>query len=105
MLDIRFFDKHILIRWEKRYAARKTWRRAKSYFQRWTKREEVYDLSIGGITKKARFESSLNAREQREPAPEQRDDKNAIGADNAIGDYLDDVTAASTVKEERMRES
>ena len=84
MLDSGFFDKHILIRWEKRDATRKTWGCAKSYFQRWTKKEEVYDLSIGGTAKKARFESSLNAGEQREPAPEQRADKNAIGANDAI---------------------
>ena len=84
MLDSGFFDKHIIIRWEKRDATRKTWGRVKSYFQRWTKREEVYDLSISGTAKKARFESSLNAREQREPAPEQLGDKNSLDADDAI---------------------
>ena len=46
------------------------WDRAKTYFEKWTKREEVYDLSISGTAKKARFESSLNAQEQRGPAPE-----------------------------------
>ena len=53
MLDSRFFDKHTLMRWEKRVPARKTWGRAKTYFEKWTKREEVYDLSIGGTAKKA----------------------------------------------------
>ena len=67
MLNSGFFDKHILMRWEKHVPARKTWERAKTYFKKWTKREEVYDLSIGGTAKKAQFESSLNAQEQREP--------------------------------------
>ena len=34
MLDSGFFDKHILMRWEKRDPARKTWDRAKTYFDK-----------------------------------------------------------------------
>ena len=59
MPDSVFFDKAILIRWEKRSPARKTWGRVKAYFEKWTKREEVYDLSIGGTAKKARFQFNL----------------------------------------------
>ena len=67
MLDSGFFDKHILMRWEKRDPARKTWDCAKTYFEKWTKREKVYDVSIGGTAKKALFQSSINAQEKREP--------------------------------------
>ena len=70
-----------------------------------TRREEVYTSLIGGTAKKTRFKSSQNAREQREPADacERRDD-NAIGNDDLMREYLDNITAASTAKEEGMQE-
>ena len=64
----------------------------------------LFDLSIGGTAKKARFESSPNVREEREPEPEQLDGKNAIGSDDAIQEYIDNALTASMAKEERMQE-
>ena len=63
------FDKDILMRLEKRDPARKTWGHTKIYFEKWTKREEVYDPSFGGTLKKARFKNSLNTRTKRQPEP------------------------------------
>ena len=103
MLDSGFFDTHILMRWEKRDPTRKTWDCAKTYFEKCTKREEVYDLSIGGTAKKARFESSLNAQERRGPPPEQRDDDDTISPDDSLQEYLDNILSASTAKEERSQ--
>ena len=81
---------------------RKSWAKAKTYFKKWTKREEVYDLSVGGTAKKARFESIPQVREQ--PEPEEREDNNTIGSDDAIREYIDNVSAASMAKEERIQE-
>ena len=75
MLDSGFFDKSVLIKWGKRLPTRKTWVKAKTYFEKWTKREEVYGLSVGGTAKKARFESNLQIREQLEL--EERKDNNS----------------------------
>ena len=99
MIDSKWFDKAIIIRWEKREPARKTWEKATFYFEKMTRREESYIRGSGGTAKKTRFESSLNAREEREPASEQRDD-NVIGADDAMREYLDNITAAAAAKEE-----
>ena len=84
MLDSGFFDKHVIMMWEKRDPNRRTWGSATTYFQKWTKREEVYDLGIGGTAKKARFESSLNTRGHRGPASEQRDNGDAIGTNDSL---------------------
>ena len=68
-----------------------------------TRREETYIRGYGGTAKKAKYESSLKAREEREPASKQRDD-NAMGADDAMREYLDTITSAVTAKEERMQD-
>ena len=56
------FDKPIIIRWEKRGIERKIWEKARKFFEKMTRREEVYTSAIGGTAKKARFESSQSAR-------------------------------------------
>ena len=71
IIDSQMFDKPIIIRWEKRVPARKTWEEATAYFEKMTRREETYIRGSGGAAKKARFESSLNARKERQPASEQ----------------------------------
>ena len=68
-----------------------------------TQREETYIRGYDGTAKKAKYKSSLNAREERAPASKQLDD-NAIGADDAVRDYLATITSAATAKEERMQE-
>ena len=73
----------------------------KAYFEKWTKREEVYDLSIGGTAKKARFQSNLITRKQ--PEPEQRSDDNTISSVDASHEYINNASAAAMVKEQRMQ--
>ena len=51
------------MRWEKRDPSRKTWAKATSYFEKWTRREEKYTITAGGTAKKACFESNQQVRE------------------------------------------
>ena len=101
MLDSTYFDKSTIMKWEKRDPSRKTWAKATSYFEKWTRREEKYDISAGGTAKKTRFESNQQVREH-QPAQEQRDDSDNIGTDNALREYIDSASAASMAKEERI---
>ena len=97
MLDSTYFDNSIIMKWEKR----KTWAKATSYFEKWTRREEKYDISAGGTAKKTRFESNQQVRDHH-PAQEQRDDSDDIGTDYALREYIDSASAALMPKEERI---
>ena len=63
IIDSQMFDKPIIIRWEERGIEGETWEKARKFFEKMTRREEVYTSSIGGTAKKTRFESSQNARQ------------------------------------------
>ena len=39
-----------------------------------------------------------------QPEPEERDDTNTIGSDDALRKYIENASAASMVKEERIKE-
>ena len=103
MLDSTYFNKSIIMKWEKRSPTRKTWAKARTYFEKWTKWEERYDITAGGTAKKMRFESNLQVRDQ-EPEPDKRDDSNNIGSDHTIREYIDNASAALMAKEERIQE-
>ena len=103
MLDSNFFDKSIIMKWEKRLPTRKIWAKARAYFEKWTRREEKYDISAGGTAKKMRFESNLQVRNQ-QPETHERDDTNTIGSDDAIPEYIDNASAALMAKKECIQE-
>ena len=101
MLDSTYFDKSIIMKWEKRDLSRKTWEKSTSYFKKWTRREEKYDISAGGTAKKTRFESNQQVRDH-QPTQEKCDDSDDIRTNDALREYIDSASAASMAKEERI---
>ena len=60
---------------------------------------------VGGTAKRARFESAIHTREQREPIikPEQRDDVE-ISSNKRVQAYLDSFAEAASANEDRIQE-
>ena len=75
MVDSGMFDKRDIIEWED--VSDKTYTHATYYFEARMDEEDTYTDVIRGTTKKTRFESAQNTREdpQQDAPQEQRDDE------------------------------
>ena len=103
MIGSFVFDKKDIIVWEN--WQNKTYKEAKTFFVQLVDNDDIYTNEVGGTAKRARFESAIHTREQRQPIiePEQGHDVE-ISSNERVQAYLDSFAEAASVNKEHIQE-
>ena len=94
MYASRQFTREVMIKWEDKPSADKTWPDAKSYFEGEVAKEETYRNNSNGTTADARYESAANITEQGDALRDYLENLNS--ADNSANmEYMQQMTATN----------